>query len=569
MSPPIPTEALAHHIAILGKTGSGKSNAAKTVVEELLGRGERVCIVDPTGTWFGLRLTRTGEPSPYPIVIFGGNHADLAIGGAHGAAIAETVGTSTTPAVIDTRLMSVADRTRFFTDFAETLLRKNQGALTLILDEAHLFAPKGKVNDPRSGMMLGAANNLVSLGRGIGLRIILISQRPAKLHNDALGQVETLVAMRMILPHDRAAVMEWVREQADPGQGREIVASLPSMPTGDAWVWSPQLDLLERRHFPLARTFDSGKAPAAGESGPALQPLDLKEVTSRLAKVAADVLANDPKVLKAEIARMKAEAAKRPESVAIAPDPAALKVAEDAAFLRGVEEGERRGSVAGQAVMLARCQGALAGLRVDADAESASQAPVKPVPAARPARPALVQAAAAAPQSRASPAPTHRQSDANGALSGPQRQLLGVLAWWAAMGHTTPSRVQVAAVAGWKITSGHLKNVAGSLKTAGMIDYPAQGLLLLTDEGRAAAPEPDMSIDFHDQLRGTLTGPQQAVFDLLLREGRTMSREEITTALGWAATSGHIKNVVGSMRSLEIVDYPGSGAVALQDWVTA
>ena len=88
--------------------------------------------------------------------------------------------------------MTVWERPLFFTDFAASLLRTNPGALPLVIDEAHLFAPKGKVNDPRSGKMVGAANNLVSLGRGIGLRIILISQRPAKVHNDCLAGVETL-----------------------------------------------------------------------------------------------------------------------------------------------------------------------------------------------------------------------------------------------------------------------------------------------------------------------------------------------------------------------------------------
>ena len=121
---PIPDAALAHHIAILGKTGSGKSNAAKVVTEILLARRERVCAVDPTGTWFGLRLDRSGKkPSPWPIVIFGGEHADLPIAGEHGAAIAETISTSSTSAIIDTRQMTVAARTKFFTDFAETLIR--------------------------------------------------------------------------------------------------------------------------------------------------------------------------------------------------------------------------------------------------------------------------------------------------------------------------------------------------------------------------------------------------------------------------------------------------------------
>ena len=69
---PVPAEALDKHIAILGKTGSGKSNLAKTIAEDLLAQGARVCVIDPTGTWWGLRLMADGDtPSGHPIVIFG------------------------------------------------------------------------------------------------------------------------------------------------------------------------------------------------------------------------------------------------------------------------------------------------------------------------------------------------------------------------------------------------------------------------------------------------------------------------------------------------------------------
>ncbi len=214
MTHPVPAGARDKHIAILGKTGSGKSNLAKTIAEDLLARGARVCVIDPTGTWWGLRLMADGAtPSGHPIVIFGGQHADLPVAAAHGEAIARAIGTSSTPAIIDTRQLTVSDRTRFFTGFAETLIQANRGELTLIVDEAHLFMPQsGARVGGGAPAMLHAGNNLVSLGRGVGLRIILISQRPAKLHKDSLTQVETLVAMRLIAPQDRNAIDDWIGE---------------------------------------------------------------------------------------------------------------------------------------------------------------------------------------------------------------------------------------------------------------------------------------------------------------------------------------------------------------------
>ncbi len=313
-----PKAALAQHIAVLGKTGSGKSYAVRGIVEGLLDEGARVCIVDPTGAWSGLRSSVTGKSAGYPVVIFGGSHADLPLGGTHGEAIAEIIGTSSTPAIIDTSLMRVGERTRFFADFADALVRKNKGPLHLVIDEAHLFAPQGKVNDPQSGAMLHTANNLVSLGRSRGLRIILITQRPAKLHKDSLTQVETLVAMRLIAPQDRKAVEEWIKDNADEKKGKEIIESLATLKTGQGWVWAPELGILERMAFPKIKTFDSGRAPDGSEvAGQVLAPINREVIAEKLKQVGADALANDPAALKRKIAELERQA-KAPNQTVVA-----------------------------------------------------------------------------------------------------------------------------------------------------------------------------------------------------------------------------------------------------------
>lgn len=341
----IPAKALEQHIAVLGKTGSGKTYAVKGVVESILSEGGRVCIIDPTGAWHGLRSSATGKSAGFPVVIFGGSHADLPLGGAHGEAIAEIVGTASTPAIIDTSLMRVGERTRFFADFADALVRKNKGPLHLVIDEAHLFAPQGKVNDPQSGAMLHAANNLVSLGRSRGLRIILITQRPAKLHKDSLTQVETLVAMRLIAPQDRKAVEEWIKDNADEAKGREIISSLATLESGQGWVWAPELRMLERVKFPKIRTFDSSKAPGDDDGpGPVLAPIDKDAIAARLETVAKDALANDPIKLKKEIADLRRQLAAKPQQAI--PDPVAMEAFGRREYERGLQDGEQATRVA-------------------------------------------------------------------------------------------------------------------------------------------------------------------------------------------------------------------------------
>lgn len=307
----IPAGATEKHIAFLGATGSGKTSAAKRgLVEPVMEiYGSRVIVLDPTGAWWGLRLGRDGRSKGYPIYIFGGDHGDYPLRARDAGLLAETFATSSDSAVFDMSLMTVSERTAFFTEFAETIRRKNKGPLHLVIDEAHLFMPQaGAASGGAVPAMLHAANNLVSLGRSRGLRIALISQRPAKVHKDSLTQVQSLVAMRLLAPQDRKAIADWIADQADPVKGKEIIASLPSLKPGEAWVWSPQDDVLRHTKFPLPRTFDSSRAPSAADGkGPDLAPVDMDALRGRLTALETERKANDPKALKAEIARLQGE----------------------------------------------------------------------------------------------------------------------------------------------------------------------------------------------------------------------------------------------------------------------
>src|SRR3954451_22256014 len=70
-----PSAALDDRIAIVGTAGSGKIYTAKGFVERLLDAGARVTIVDPLGVWWGLCAGAEGNAG-YPVVVFGGRHAD-------------------------------------------------------------------------------------------------------------------------------------------------------------------------------------------------------------------------------------------------------------------------------------------------------------------------------------------------------------------------------------------------------------------------------------------------------------------------------------------------------------
>lgn len=544
----IPEAALSQHIAILGKTGSGKTYAAKGVVEGLLESDTRVCIIDPTGAWHGLRSSATGKSAGYPVVIFGGTHADLPLGAAHGEAIAEIIGTSSTPAIIDTSQMKVGERTRFFADFADALIRKNRGPLHLVIDEAHLFAPQGKVNDPQSGAMLHAANNLVSLGRSRGLRIMLITQRPAKLHKDSLTQVETLVALRLIAPQDRKAVEEWIKDNADQDKGREIISSLATLKTGQAWIWAPEIGVLERVAFPKIRTFDSSKAPEddASGSGPVLAPIDREAIAARLQTVAADALANDPARLKARIRELEAHAKKANGAALSASD---VTAAEERGYQRGLNVGRQE---------------------IEQLRRSMRSAVMTAVEAAFKQEPAI-QALAPATRSVATPAPKKAVIAApSDDLSGPEQRIVDAIAWLeSTTGKEEQEQTAVAFMANYTYGAGSFNNPKGSLNGKGLVQYVPGNKIKLTNVGRTLARVPDEALtpdELHRRVLGRLPGPEQRVLKPLLDAyPEPVDGPELAAAAGYTFGAGSFNNPRGRLRSLGLVEYVGNGQVVASE----
>jgi len=341
---PLPDAALSQHIAVLGKNGSGKTYASKAViVEPLLAAGKRVAIVDPTSAWWGLRSSADGKAPGFPVLVLGGDHGDLPLPVSGGAAVARLIVDQGVNLIADTGNLTVGERTRWMIDFAGAIYRLNRAPLYLVIDEAHVFAPQGKVPDPDTGKMLHAVNQLASGGRSRGIRLTMITQRPQKLHKDALTTADTLIAMRVLAPHDRDAVKSWIDGCGDPAHGRDVLNSLAQLKRGEGWVWYPEGGHLLRTQFPGIRTFDSSATPTEGravKAPKAAAELDLTEINKALADAVAEAEANDPKLLRTEIARLKRELAAKPPA-------GADQVSVAAARQEGREEAAREGYAAG------------------------------------------------------------------------------------------------------------------------------------------------------------------------------------------------------------------------------
>jgi Skp family chaperone for outer membrane proteins len=550
----IPQAALKKHIAILGMNGSGKTSVAKSqIIEPALANGERVCNIDPTGVGWGLRLSANGKRKGFPIYIVGGDHADFPLVRRDGKAWAEIVGTSSDSFVFDTSAMTVEDRSQWFTDFAETLIRKNKGPLKLVLDEAHLFAPQG---GSKSGgvapRMLHSTNNLLALGRSRGLRITMISQRPAKLHKDSLTQAHTLIAMALMAPQDRAAVKDWIADQADAERGKEIIASLPSLSPGEGWIWAPKENVLDRVKFSLPMTFDSSAAPDDAEGSTVeLSPVNPEAIKAKLATVAKETLANDPAALKAEIGKLRAELSnserKRQRDDVPKRDPKDIEAAE----ARGFEEAKKKLADASEREVADRVASTLAEISdaVDAAIKKTGtavvdlRAKVVRSPPLRAVQPIAIV-----------PARVSMQTAADDRPLGAERKPLAALASVYPAGMTDG---QWRVAAGFKL-SGTWSTYLGRLRSAGRIEERGD-LTFATEQGIAdlggnipTMPPPGQELVGFWISKISGIGPMLRRLAEIYPEWTT--REQLAADIGLVPTSGTFSTYLGRLKTPGLIE---------------
>lgn len=309
----LPLDAVTQTFAVIGKRGSGKTNTASVLFEQFVKAGLPAVYVDPIGVTWGLRHSRDGKSAGLPVIILGGEHADVPLEETGGTVIADFIIEHRQSVVLDLGLFSKGAQRRFMVDFAERLYHKNREALHVMLDECDTWVPQRAEHGAER--LVGAINDMVRKGRARGLGITLISQRPAVISKDVLTQIETLIAHRVTAPHDRDAIEKWIEYNASGGGGKSLVTeedvlkSLQSLGDGDAWIWSPNwLGTLQRTHVDLRETFDSSATPKAGAR--VTKPkhaaeVDLGALRDQLAATIEKAKADDPKELRRRIAELE------------------------------------------------------------------------------------------------------------------------------------------------------------------------------------------------------------------------------------------------------------------------
>lgn len=519
----LPLDAVTETFAILAKRRAGKSNAAVVMAEEMYDHGLPWVAIDPKGDWWGVRAAGDGQAPGLSVLVFGGLHGDVPLEPTAGRLVADLIVSQRLTCVLDVSEMSKADQRRFLIDFADRLYRTNAEPLHVFCEEADEYIPQRVMGE--NAKLVGVFETLVKRGGFRGIGTTLITQRSASLNKDVLTQIETLIPMRTPSPQDRKAILAWVDYHSS---GAEAVAELPGLADGQAWVFSPQwLRTLTKIQFRRRRTFDSGATPKVGgkPKPPAtLADVDLDAIKEAMADTIEKAKADDPKHLKAEVARLRRDLdAERAREI---PTP----------------EVERIEIPSLSDEVLARLTADVESLRGLADELLAGLAAVKhvPAPVSRREPPARVTAPRAA-----RPAPVVVEGEVD-LRKGARRMV-------EALGRMAPLRLsksQWGMVSNMKTTSGTWSTYIGDIRRLGFLDESPAGFTL-TEAGfdyLGGPPDPMTPEELQDHYRRILRAGASRMLDAVISAYPAgLTRDELGAAAEIATTSGTFSTYLGEL----------------------
>ena len=201
---------------ICSMTRYGKSYCIRKIAEESFGK-IGIVIIEPEGEYASLR-------EKFPFLIIG---KDVPLNPDTAEFIAETVLKENLSIIIDSSSVDTIDEQefvrRFIDRFMDLELTKKKSYLFMI-EEADEFAPERGVYKSSS---LRSVINLAKKGAKRGLGLILASQRPAMISKFVLSQCANQIVGHTEWSGDRKVLQQYLRIESD------IIDKIPELKTGE------------------------------------------------------------------------------------------------------------------------------------------------------------------------------------------------------------------------------------------------------------------------------------------------------------------------------------------------
>ena len=279
----------------LGKSGSGKSNTASVVVEELLEDGYPVLIVDVDGEYFGLK-------EEYELLHLGADEeCDLQVGAEHAEKIAEFTLEENIPVILDVSgYLHEEDQKELIKEVGRHLFAKEKKLkkpFLFLIEEIHEYIPESGLGD--AGQML---IKIAKRGRKHGLGLCGISQRPADVKKDFITQCDWHVWHRLTWENDTKVVRRVL--------GSEYAEMVKDLDDGEAILHTDWNDRIRQVQFRRKYTFDAGATPGLEE----IERPDLKSVSSDILSE-LETISERKQAEQSEIERLRSELEAREERI--------------------------------------------------------------------------------------------------------------------------------------------------------------------------------------------------------------------------------------------------------------
>ena len=236
---------------ITGKSGSGKSNTASVIVEELLSQGFPVLIVDTDGEYYGLK-------EEYEILHVGADEeCDLQIGPEHAEKLSELALEKSVPIITDVSgYIDEREAKDIIQGVAQHLFareKKLKRPFLMLVEEVHEYVPETVALDDCGRMLVKVAKR----GRKRGLGLCGISQRPADVKKDFITQCDWLVWHRLTWENDTNVVRRVI--------GSTHADRVQDLDDGEAILMTDWNDEIQTVKFRRKDTFDAGATPGLGK----------------------------------------------------------------------------------------------------------------------------------------------------------------------------------------------------------------------------------------------------------------------------------------------------------------